>query len=69
LKNILGCHFSVCVKANHVFDYLTVTEYYNGPVLLLEDDHYVVKDLIPVLKQMYRLRQRWLNFRLFVLLV
>jgi len=51
---------SICVyfKANHVFDYLSVTRYYNGLVLLLEDDHYVVKDLIPVLRQMYWLRQR-----------
>jgi len=41
-----------------VFDFLAVTRYYNGLVLLLEDDHYVVEDLIPVLRQMYRLRQR-----------
>jgi len=47
------------VKLNHVFDYLDVTRYYNGLVLLLEDDHYVVKDLISVLHQMYRLRQRY----------
>ena len=48
----------MCLKANHVFDYLSVTRYYNGLVLMLEDDHYVVKDLIPVLHQMYRLRRR-----------
>ena len=45
-------------KANHVFDYLGVTRYYNGLVLLLEEDHYVVKDFIPVLRQMYQLRHR-----------
>jgi len=50
----------VCLKANHVFDYLSVTRYYNGLVLFLEDDHYVVSDLIPVVHQMYRLRPRYL---------
>ena len=45
-------------KANHVFDYLGVTRYYNGLVLLLEEDHYVVKDFIPVLRKMYQLRHR-----------
>jgi len=41
-----------------VFDYLDVSRYYNDLVLLLEDDHYVVKDFIPVIHQMYRIRQR-----------
>ena len=41
-----------------MFDYLDVTRYYDGLVLLLEDDHYVVKDLISVLHQMNRLKQR-----------
>jgi len=48
----------MCLKANHVFDYLDITRYYDGIILLLEDDHYVVKDLISVLHQMYRLRHR-----------
>jgi len=49
----------MCFEANHVFDYLMVTRYYNGPVLFLEEDHYVVRDIIPVLQLMYRLRQRY----------
>jgi len=54
----VNAHAVYVFKANHVFDYLDVSRYYNGLVLLLEDDHYVIKDFIPVLHQMYRLRQR-----------
>lgn len=41
----------VC-QINHVFDHLPATKSFNGPVLLLEEDHYVTEDFIHVLQTM-----------------
>ncbi|KAI0207296.1 Alpha-1,6-mannosyl-glycoprotein 2-beta-N-acetylglucosaminyltransferase [Lamellibrachia satsuma] len=42
---------------NFVFDRMEVTRPFNGPVLLLEEDHYVTEDFIYVLLKMYRMKQ------------
>jgi alpha-1,6-mannosyl-glycoprotein beta-1,2-N-acetylglucosaminyltransferase len=44
-------------KINHVFDHLTVMQHHTGPVLFIEEDHYLVDDFIPVLRQMVKLSQ------------
>uniref|UniRef100_A0A6M2DRR2 Alpha-1,6-mannosyl-glycoprotein 2-beta-N-acetylglucosaminyltransferase n=1 Tax=Xenopsylla cheopis TaxID=163159 RepID=A0A6M2DRR2_XENCH len=36
-------------KANRVFDQLDVTRYFTGPVIFLEEDHYVAPDFLHVL--------------------
>ncbi|XP_026467963.1 alpha-1,6-mannosyl-glycoprotein 2-beta-N-acetylglucosaminyltransferase isoform X2 [Ctenocephalides felis] len=36
-------------KANRVFDQLDVTKYFTGPVVFLEEDHYVAPDFLHVL--------------------
>ena len=62
LQQILFMHMSwfVCLgQMNHVFDQLSVTRYFNGLVLTLEEDHYVAPDFIPVLNQMYRMQKRF----------
>ena len=46
------------LQLNHVFDHLEVMRHFNGPVLFLEEDHYVVDDAIVVIKQMYRMKSR-----------
>lgn len=45
-------------KINHAFDYMDVTKNYDGPILFIEEDHYVVKDFISVLRMMFRLQSR-----------
>ncbi|KAK2144084.1 hypothetical protein LSH36_788g03020 [Paralvinella palmiformis] len=45
-------------KLNHVFDFLDVTKNFHGPVLLIEEDHYMVEDFVPVLRLMYRLKEQ-----------
>lgn len=45
-------------KLSHVFDHLDVTSSFTGPVLFIEEDHYVVEDFIHVLQRMYRLREK-----------
>ena len=47
-----------CVQINHAFDHLRVTRNFNGPLLFIEEDHYLVEDFIPVLRMMYRLKAR-----------
>jgi N-acetylglucosaminyltransferase II (MGAT2) len=49
------------LQINHVFDHLRITRYFSGLVLTLEEDHYVAPDILHVLRQMYRLRQRLLS--------
>lgn len=44
-------------KISHVFDYVTVMQHHTGPVLFIEEDHYLVPDFIPVLRQMVKLGQ------------
>ncbi|CAD5116708.1 DgyrCDS5567 [Dimorphilus gyrociliatus] len=43
-------------KANYVFDQLTTTKYHRGPILFLEEDHFVAKDFLYTLLKMYRFR-------------
>lgn len=45
-------------KMNHVFDHLDVMKHFTGPVLLLEEDNYMVKDALYVLQQMYQLKSK-----------
>lgn len=45
-------------KINHAFDQLDVMKNYDGPVLFIEEDHYLVEDFLPVLRMMYRLRKK-----------
>lgn len=47
-------------KANTVFDSLNITRNYNGPVLFLEEDHFVAPDFYHVLHLLY---DRKLNHR------
>ena len=46
------------LQANVVFDKILAKKNYNGPVLFLEDDHYVAPDFIPTLRMMNQLRTR-----------
>ena len=50
--------YCICWQINFVFDRLEVTRPFNGPVLLLEEDHYVTEDFIYVLLKMYRMKQK-----------
>merc|ERR1712173_20083 len=36
-------------KGNHIFHHLEATRYFTGPVLFLEEDHYVAPDFLHVL--------------------
>ncbi|XP_033125551.1 alpha-1,6-mannosyl-glycoprotein 2-beta-N-acetylglucosaminyltransferase-like [Anneissia japonica] len=44
-------------KLQHVFTGITSLHNHTGPVLLLEEDHYVSPDFLPVLRQMYGIKQ------------
>jgi len=43
-------------KINRVFDHLVVMQHHTGPVLLLEEDHYVTPDIIHTLLLMSKLK-------------
>lgn len=45
-------------KANFVFDRLPITRDYQGPVVLLEEDHYVSPDLVNAVHELAVLRDR-----------
>ncbi len=42
------------LQINHVFDTLHVTRQHVGPVLFIEEDHYLVPDFIHVLNKMLK---------------
>ena len=44
-------------QINHVFDHLEVTRHHTGPVLFIEEDHYLVEDFIYVLNRMFKYAQ------------
>ncbi len=44
-------------QINHVFDYLEVTRPHKGPVLFIEEDHYLVEDFIYMLNKMFKYSQ------------
>jgi len=45
-------------KIHRIFDELDILTDYNGPVLILEEDHYVAPDFLPVLRLMLALKQK-----------
>ena len=44
----------IYLQINHVFDHLEVTRHHKGPVLFIEEDHYLVPDFIYVLNKMFK---------------
>ena len=48
---------SFVFQINHVFDHLEVTRHHTGPVLFIEEDHYLVEDFIYVLNRMFKYAQ------------
>lgn len=42
-------------KINHVFDHVTVMQHHTGPVLFIEEDHYLAADFIHILHHMSNL--------------
>ena len=44
-------------QINHVFDHLEVTRHHTGPVLFIEEDHYLVQDFIYMLNKMFKYAQ------------
>ena len=51
-------HYSRWWKIHRIFDELDILTDYDGPVLILEEDHYVAPDFLPVLKLMLALKQK-----------
>lgn len=54
----------LCFQANTVFDGLNITRDYNGPVVFLEEDHYVSPDFYHVLGQMYDIKKTYVHCQL-----
>ncbi len=52
---MMGSSFQI----NRAFDHLTVMQHHTGPVLFIEEDHYLVDDFIPVLRQMVKLSHEY----------
>lgn len=55
--NFCSClYYFYLLQINHLMDGLHITTKHVGPVLLLEEDHYVAPDFLHVLRMMENLK-------------